>query len=86
LYAHNLLYNYGKLYSREFKMRNNLRFFRFFSGRSQQKLARELGISQPKISGLERGFGKLNKSEKKRIARILNVEIEAIFPKSEENR
>lgn len=64
-------------------MKNNLRLFRFLSGKSQQELAKELNASQPKISGLERGFIKPQKEDKEKLAKILGNKVEAIFPTEE---
>lgn len=61
-------------------MKNNLKLYRFFSGKSQQQLAKELNVSQPKISGVERGFFKLKKEDEKKAAKILGYKVEQIFP------
>ena len=60
-------------------MKNQLRYFRFFNGKTQQQLSKESGISQAKISNIERGVTDPQKEDKKALSMVLGVSAEALF-------
>jgi len=62
------------------KMKNNMRYLRFLSQKSQEQLAIEAGLSQAQISRIERGYIKPKKEDKKILSVILGFAVEALFP------
>ena len=65
-------------------MKNRLRGYRFLSGKSQDDLAIETGVSQPLISKIERGVIKNLSPEKiQKIAKKLGQPVNAVFPQKE---
>lgn len=62
---------------------NRLKAMRFLTGKSQDELSFQMGISQSKISQIERGYRKPTPEEKVEIARILRRLPDEIFPEEE---
>lgn len=55
-----------------------LKVKRVLKGFSQAQLADSLGISQTKFSDIERGFGYLSSGAWRKLAKILNCEVDEI--------
>ena len=60
-----------------------LREARFFKGLKQWDISVKTGISQSKLSLIERGYVDPKGDEKKRIAKALGCKVAEIFPESE---
>lgn len=57
----------------------NIRLVRLLKNLSQWEIARLTGISQCRISLVERGYIALDETEVKKIAQVLRVEVSDIF-------
>lgn len=60
---------------------NPIKVKRFMMGLTQYDLCFETGISQPRISLIERGYVAPKELEKKKLAEALSCEIGEIFPR-----
>ncbi len=60
-----------------------LREVRFLKGFNQWDMALKTGISQTKISLIERGYVTLRQDKRRRIARALHSRVEDLFPDAE---
>jgi transcriptional regulator with XRE-family HTH domain len=60
-----------------------LRFERFLKRISQEKLAKEAGLTQSTVSRIERGLRPVKPEEKKVIARALGLSVGDLFPSQE---
>jgi len=58
---------------------SRLKGYRFLAGKSQDEIAHTIGISQAKLSRIERGYIQPTLAEKKLIAEILDRTPEEIF-------
>lgn len=67
-------------------MISRLKKRRFELGLSQYDIEKICGISQSRFSLAERGYRVLSLGEKKKIARILQMEMHELFPDNEEER
>lgn len=54
---------------------SRLRLLRLLSGFTQQRLAKEVGITQSTISNAERGFATLDADKLRRVAKALGVPV-----------
>lgn len=63
-----------------------LREARFFKGLNQWDISLKTGISQSKLSLVERGYIDLREDEKKKIAKVLNCKVTEIFPENGESK
>lgn len=61
-------------------MKNKIREARFFAGMIQDELHLKTGLSQAKISRIERGYIKPTKEDKRLIAKALKKSVRDIFP------
>ena len=59
---------------------SKMKELRFFKGLSQWQIRMVTGISQAKLSLIERGYIVPQEEEKKKIAAALNVRPEEVFP------
>lgn len=57
-----------------------LREARFFKGLNQWDISLKTGISQSRLSLVERGYVNLREDEKKKIAKVLGYKVADIFP------
>jgi len=62
---------------------SKVRELRFFKGLSQWQIALAAGMSQTKLSLIERGFIHPTEADKERIAEILETKIEDLFPEAQ---
>lgn len=60
--------------------KNRLKVFRFLKEKSQDEISHEIGISQAKLSRIERGYIVSSEEEKKAIAKALEMTVEELFP------
>ncbi|MEA1963708.1 MAG: helix-turn-helix transcriptional regulator [Candidatus Aerophobetes bacterium] len=61
------------------KKNSRLKVFRFIKGKSQDEISHEVGISQSKLSRIERGYIVPSEEEKKSIAKALEMTVEELF-------
>lgn len=57
-----------------------LKAHRLLSGKSQDQLALESGISQTKISRYENGYLRLKTEDKERLAAAFGIDLKELFP------
>ena len=67
---------------REAPMKNKIKEARFFAGMIQDELHLKTGLSQTKISRIERGYIKPSKGDRKLIAKALKKSVKEIFPET----
>ena len=58
---------------------NRLKAHRFLSGKSQDEIAHTIGISQAKLSRIERGYIQPTSEEKRALAEVLDLKPEELF-------
>jgi len=63
------------------KTKNRLKEARFFSGKSQMQLYAQTNIHASTISRFECGYFEPTEQEKKKLANVLGVEKDWLFPK-----
>jgi transcriptional regulator with XRE-family HTH domain len=63
---------------------NQLRILRFLSGLSQEQLAVRVGVDQAIIGRIERGAIRGTPLQRKRLAEILEVGEDTLFPSGQE--
>ena len=66
-------------------MKNHLKFYRSFFGKTQQQVAKEAGFSQPKLSNIERGITDPSERDKKVISVVLGIHQDALFSREKWN-
>ena len=64
----------------------NVRWRRALRGLSQSRLADEAGLTQGQVSAIERGKANPTMDSLERIARVLGVEVDALFAKPERGK
>lgn len=60
-------------------MISRLKLQRFLSGKSQDELAGDTGVSQAQICRIEKGHIKPKEADKEKLARALNTTTEELF-------
>ena len=61
-----------------------MRAFRYLRGLSQNEVARHVGISQGSYSLIERGFLRPDQEKAEKIAKLLKVPRDSIFPEEDD--
>ena len=64
----------------------NVRWLRALRGLSQNRLADDAGLTQGQVSAIERGRANPTMESVERIARVLSVEVDALFAKPERGK
>lgn len=65
---------------KETRVKNNLKEARFFAKKSQAQVWLETGIHYSTISRIECGYIKPTEQQKRKLARALKVEVDWLFP------
>ena len=60
--------------------KTKLKLFRFLNEKSQDEISHEIGISQAKLSRIERGYIVPSEEEKEALAKVLKMKVKELFP------
>lgn len=75
-----------RIYSARESLAHNVRWLRALRGLSQNRLLGDAGLTQGQVSAIERGRANPTMESVERIARVLGVEVDALFAKPERGR